>query len=225
MGRAKASPRNLLLAYTMIDSVTEPFEAEKVPLSDFYNFPGRINYRGESSLYSLIEACAPDLIRISPETGLTNRHGITETELNRHLKHCGFVSCRERRRASNASTYRWRNRNWKALRTNFDLVRLEAKLEGCAYVFARHAVAIDIQLTISMIQQVLGFENCNTSMVAILVPRSRFFVNRRIILWDDSQLRWPVGLDRVSPSMGPLLHPFLMVRCLLFIGQFRLPEI
>ena len=214
MGRAKASSKNLLLAYALVDAVTEKFQCEDsiLGLKNLLNSAALINHRGPSSLHALVAAGCPGLVRISPETGMSNRTGMTEPELNRHLKKCGFLPWRERRRTTGVSTYRWRNRIWRQVGDDDELASVENRLDDCSKLFQQHGETFDKTKVLSMLQDMWGKSRTERALsLTGVVPRSRFSVHRRVYFDDHSDLRWPTGLERVSPSLGPLLMPFVTV--------------
>ena len=113
MGRPKASQSNLRIAEAFASAVT-------LPASTFsgYNLKGCTLNVSADTLFAVLAACIPSLIRDTHERYPANRDGITSAELRKHLIRVGgYLNQRCRRRKSEMSGQPfsgmlWSNRRW-----------------------------------------------------------------------------------------------------------------
>jgi hypothetical protein len=214
MVRPRASERNLAFAFSLADALLKKGRAQ-----------GKfVPCRGKNSVFELLAACVPDLVRRSDECRITNRNGITETELNKYLAKCGYRKSRNRKRIKgtrdkwDAGCPKWHDREWMNPDDKDDVHELKTRLNACCNfapnlkmnIVSESIIAYLNTIWINEAADVKPDEWCLEADIQgpELVPRMCVSVHNRLILGETPSRRWPTGLDGVPICFGPVFHAF-----------------
>jgi hypothetical protein len=125
MGRPRASEKNLAIAFSLADVITKKCSRNVA------------DCRGKNSIFRVMTTCVPGLLRCSDESGVKNRNGITESELNKYLVKCGFSKSRDRTRVKGTSDKwdegcpKWKGREWMNPSDDNHIGELKGRLREC----------------------------------------------------------------------------------------------
>jgi hypothetical protein len=223
MGRPRASEKNLAIAFSLADVITKRCSNRICS--------NAVDCRGKNSIFRVMTTCIPELLRFSDESGVKNRSGITESELNKYLVKCGYSKFRDRKRVKGTidkwdeGCPKWKGREWMNPLDDDDIRELRGRLREClSFVpnmdsdIVAEAVIINLksiwsefsdEITVSKpCERSLG--NSNLALCQD-VPRICMTVHHRSILGEVPRYRWPAGLERVPLSFGPVFHTFYQV--------------
>ena len=130
MVRPKASEVNKAIAQIFADTVTLECNAndqqtwvEKTKAS--------VDCRGGKSIFRALLQCLPNIVREVKDQAMTNRKGVTEVELNKHLALSGYISMRHRLWNSDLKVQWqriWCDRRWVHLTNCGDLAHVQKQL-------------------------------------------------------------------------------------------------
>ncbi len=130
--RAKGSDQNRTIATYFASTVTVAISnVESKKRKDLRN---SVVCSGKHSIYEVLMACLPSIVRSPKDVNLENRKGLTEIEFFKSLVKCGYVPLR-RRASSEISEEKkarwrkeWRCRRWVDLTDIEDVFHVERRL-------------------------------------------------------------------------------------------------
>jgi hypothetical protein len=188
-----------------------------------------VSCRGKKSVFGLLAACVPDLLRSSDVCGIKNRNGITETELNKYLVKCGYCKLRNRKRIKgtrdkwDAGCSKWQDREWMNPLDEDDIHALKTRLSECRIFCPNLEVNFISESIIAYLKPIWiseGASDVKPSEGRLQVskeepyqqvPRLRENVRHRLFLGETPSRLWPSGLDGVPLCFGPVFHTFYQV--------------
>jgi len=172
--------------------------------------------------------CVPELLRFSDESGVKNRSGITESELNKYLVKCGYSKFRDRKRVKGTSDKwdegcpKWKGREWMNPSDDDDICELRDRLRDCLAFVTNMDLCILEEAIITNLKSIWsefsdeftvskpcerGLGKHNLALCQD-VPRMCMTVHHRSILGEAPRFLWPAGLERVPLSFGSVFHAF-----------------
>ena len=225
MGRPKASEKNLAFAFAVAEAVTKKAHFEKGVKSNM------VLCQGELSIFGILANCVPDLIRICDFSGISNRNGLAEQELNKYLIRCGYSKIRVRNKSVKTlnsakegryqNRHIWRNRQWIDPADGQDIMELRTRLSECLEFFTTLNINLMSQTIISHIKRILGsiaeahefhVSMCDRDVaLSEQIPRAQMTVQHRLHLGEKPAFCWPAGLGHVPPILGSVFYTFYQV--------------
>jgi hypothetical protein len=219
MVRPRASEGNLALAFSIADVVMK-----KGRTSGKY-----VTCRGKKSVFGLLAACVPDLMRSFEVRGKENRNGITEAELNKYLVKCGYCKLRSRKRIKgtkdkwDAGFSKWQDREWMNPYSEDDIHELRTRLNECRTFCPSLEVNFISGSIIAYLKPIWiseGASDVNPDEECLeeiiqepcqQIPRMNGSVRHRLFLGETPSRPSSAGLDGVPPCFGPVFHTFYQV--------------